>query len=564
MKNIILWVLTLSGFNAYAGEPFITVGADDDNDCDYHTIQAAVDSGLSDTIRIASNKNYFESIALLNSNNYLIGGYANCQMAGLNITDLSQAIITGNGNDDVISINVVLSNNYDIKLKNIIVANGFGGISATSQNNAQLSLIIDGVRMFNNNYNGFKVLTFAGSDADVVLNDVIIDFNDSSGVVCEGSDSNIRVTGTSKIKDNTTSDKGAGLWVADGCQLTAYSPTIIENNQAQNNGGGMYVASGGDVTLWGLATGCENGICYGVDDAPVIIRNNTGSIGGAIAINNEESSVTMANALVENNVASIQGGAISVSAGEMTGYTYLDGEKCWQVGKCNQIINNKANFSGGAIYAEFNAKVDFYSTWFKGNRADKGVIVAVDGNSTVTINNSMMVKNGDNGSGDYSDNNLFEISSNAQNPNTAITLEYVTVADNEVIDEVVKNDEGSIRIHSSIINENVDVYAVTNHVLAQFECLIVNETDSFSAGGTVMVATPEFMNPSNDDYRNKPSSVAVDYCYEITSDWYGDMEWDEHGFDDPNKINLHGSYDLGADEYIIDNDIIFKHGYEQD
>jgi hypothetical protein len=72
------------------------------------------------------------------------------------------------------------------------------------------------------------------------------------------------------------------------------------------------------------------------------------------------------------------------------------------------------------------------------------------------------------------------------------------------------------------------------------------------------------MNPSNDDFRIKPSSPAVDYCYDIASDWYSDMDWEEHGFDDPNKANLHGTYDLGADEYIIDNDIIFKHGFEQD
>ncbi len=48
-------------------------------------------------IRIASDKVYYEQIAIYNKSIDLIGGYANCIDAENNITDLSQAIISGFG-----------------------------------------------------------------------------------------------------------------------------------------------------------------------------------------------------------------------------------------------------------------------------------------------------------------------------------------------------------------------------------------------------------------------------------------------------------------------------------
>lgn len=562
MKKLIIIILVFGSYESNAGS-FITVGADNDSACDYHNIQAAIDSDEASVIRIASNKNYFENIELLNSNNSLIGGYANCQMANLNITDLSQAIITGNGNDAVIEINEVLNLSYAIKIKNLIISNGGSGISARSQNNAQLQLTVDGVRLFNNTLSGFKISQINGGQADAVLHDVLIDFNENSGVYCEGENVNIRFAGTSVISNNHA-EKGGAFSINNGCDVSVYSPTQVVDNEAVNLGGGFNVYNA-SLSLFGLASSCADGICFGIDNQPVTVRNNTAFSGGGIAVDLQDADVTIFNALIEGNSATI-GGAITASQGSVFALTYLDGgNACWQVGRCNQFINNTATASGGSVFASNNATVEIYSTWFKGNRSDKGGIAFVSENSEVTINNSMIVKNGNNGLDGYDDENLFQISGGgAQFPNTALNLEYVTITDNKVTDEVINNSEGNIRLHSSIIKENVDVYSVINQVTAQFECLISHETSSFSAGGTVSIADPEFMNPVNDDYRIKPSSPAVDYCYEIASDWYSDLDWEEHGFDDPNKANLHGTYDLGADEYIIDNDIIFKNSFEQD
>ncbi|MGJ8662460.1 MAG: hypothetical protein ACSHWU_02365, partial [Marinicella sp.] len=318
---------------------------------------------------------------------------------------------------------------------------------------------------------------------------------------------------------------------------------------------------GSDVYLLGTPNTC-GGMSCGSFDSPVILKNNNGDaddlfpgFGGAAYVLGADTELTVVNALIESNYAR-DGGAVSVNNGIVTVYAYEDGiSQCWKPGSCNLFTGNSGIF-GGVFELKGTSESLISGSYITATTGNQVAYIWEE--AEVVFSNSIIAGNGGSGF-----NHIFRLRGFQGTP--TLNAEYLTIADNQLEDTVIANEESNFRIHSSIIAEDVDVYFETEDISASFECMLVNESASFSAGGTVTVGAPEFMDAANGDYHNKPSSPAIDYCYEITSTVYNDIDFDEyHGYDDPNKMNLHGTYDLGADEYIITNDIIFKHGFEQE
>ncbi len=555
MKTCLFTCFVLISLNSMADQDFITVGAD--NNCHFSSIQSAIDSGLSGEIRIASSGSpYFEHLSMHDVSRTLKGGYADCSAAAANITDLSHPVIDGANSGIVLSISGKGTGNK-VELRHLYIGNGDQGIDV---NEAKVNLVIDDVLIYNNNLRGMVV--FKGN-ADIVINDSTISYNGDTGVTCFAEDNNtsISLVGDTLIEHNKASKFGGGMRIY-GCNAYVYSPVVIQKNTTGGIGGGISLERGARLWLFGGFSHCENGICYGDNNQPVMIRDNTArayqdgpysGVGGGFFATGNGTKVFAVNTVFDDNLA-VHGGAFYVTSSvEFMALSYENqGAGCWSVEQCSRFVNNKAR-RGGLGYVNGGAVVRLYRSWIQGHRANMGVLGYLVDNAEMTFNNSMLVENGDWGSdGDYIDQELFFVDEFDLNPDVTanLRLESVTIADNRVVEELIDNHRGDVNVLSSIIvDESVDVYSEAEGSNSHFECVLSHESDSFSAGGTVMVGDPQFVNLGANDYRLQATSPAIDYCYEISFDVMEDMEFEAHGVDDPNHPNLHGTYDLGADEY---------------
>jgi len=572
MNKLILTALLVCSFQSHCGQPFITVGDDNDNDCDYHTIQSAIDSGDSDIIRIASNKNYFENLELSEKNRNLTGGYADCSMAELNITDLSQAILTGNGTDAVVRISNASGDPKTIVLSHIVVANGTSGVSVRSQNQGSITdVTLSNLRVFNNSGRGINITQIDNAAVELILNNSFVDFNSDGGVKCIGSNATMKVTGHSVIENNSTDANGGGVSASDGCDLAVYSPVIIRDNNAGSNGGGIHVVDG-ELEIVGFETGCSDGICFGQWDEPVTLENNVANTsdssfgGGAVALLGDSSNGFIVNVLIKDNDAFL-GGAVFVVGGALNllGFETMN-QPCWSKGSCSQITGNTAT-SGGAFNASNAAEIFVYHSFITESRADNGIVTSSSSGSLIEINTSVISKNGLNGDGSYDDQHLFYLFPGVDFPSSNLVFDYVTLANNQTSLSVIGNGNGDVDVTSSILFDEQDIYQESgSNPQSHFECVIASESSSFSAGGTVSVVDqdiePVFVNPGAGNYHLLSDSPAIDYCYDASGNGGADIDYDDRAVDKPDVVNLHGVYDIGADEFNINNDIIFKNGFE--
>ncbi|WP_154224508.1 hypothetical protein [Marinicella rhabdoformis] len=531
--------------NQIQGAPFLTVG--NGGTCDYSSIQAAIDSTLSNVIRIASDKVYNENITIDDRNMVLTGGYADCSGANNNITDLSSAVIDGGGSGAVVSVSGN-SEERSVDIRNLLIGNGTSGLMST----ADVQLNVENVTLINNDNVGAFIF---GGDNNVSFVDVVVSSNDGSGIICAGQENILNIQGESLISDNDTSNSGGGLLITGGCKANLFAPVKVKDNSSVGDGGGIKVADGSIVNLNGIEIlGNEAG-----SDG-----NGSGS-GGGVSVSGEFSIVNAVNSKFRDNKGHTGGAVEAFDQGQFTSYAANTlANPCHTPGSCTDYRGNTAGNLGGVFAATQNGKITVLHANIKHNGllGDNGLIGFASLDGVLKIEGSMIVKNG---TDSFPGINLFYINGGV-NQASAISLNHVTIASNEITESVVHNSGGIFAMNSSIVQESVDVSKTTNAASHDFECVIAHETSSFSAGGTVTIDDPEFINPLTNDFHIKPTSPAIDYCYAaepLTVELGYDMDFEGRNYDDPNVTNLHGTYDIGADEYRWDNDLIFMNGFEQ-
>jgi len=547
MKKLILSTLVLTSFNGMAGSLFLTVG--DDAACDYSTIQDAINNADNNsTVRIASNKVYFENVTIDDIDLVLTGGYADCTNANNNITDLSSAIVDGSdGFSPVVSI-IGDGQTREVEIRNLLIGNGGAGLTS----NANVDLTLKDSTLINNSNFGS---VFQSGNQSITFDGVTVTGNSSSGVMCSGDNNSIRIQGDSLISDNETINNGGGLLITNGCDANVVAPVVINNNTAANHGGGINVSNGSLVNL--------NGIEINQNTADVD-EDNIGN-GGGIYIADELSIVNAVNVKFLNNQAS-RGGAVSVASdGRFTSFSVNSAANpCLTPGECSEYRGNSAVNIGGVLHATGNGEITALHGNFRQNGLfGDGLIAFASTGASIGIEGSVIVKNG---SESLPATNLFFVDGEFDST-TNISLNHVTVADNDILESVINNDSGIFALYASIIDEEADVSEASNVNSHSFECAIVHETGSFSAGGTVIIDDPKFINAATGDYHIQPISPAVDYCYSaapLTVDLGYDLDFEGRNYDDPNVADLHGQYDVGAYEYRFDNDLIFMNGFEEE
>ncbi len=544
-------------------QAFITVGGD--NACNYDSIQEAIDSNSDDVIRIASNKNYFENIVINNQSKKLIGGYADCSQAAINISDLSQATITANSFDHAIYLTSDNGESHNISLRNLIFAKGFVGAFILPLADSTLNVTMDNIWAFNNQIYGVLLSGNGGGQSHLLINNSQVSFNQEGGIVCEGSNNSLKVAGQSLISDNQAT-YGGGIRVDKNCFVSIYSPTQIINNEA-SAGGAIATSDDATALLFGFASGQQDGISLGDSNSPVELSGNTAETNGGAIHSIDNSSVFVYNALIKNNHATLAGGAVySNDEATISAVNYeMTEESCWAPSACLQFIGNKA-INGGVFAPRKDSQINVTGALITKNRALEGIVSRSNSGGNLKITNSIINNNGQNGTGNYSDDQLF-VNQSGNNHIATIFLDYVTVVDNHVTEQIIENIEGSVAVYSSIILDNaVDIYQKTGQLSQIYiECALVHENNSFNPGPVVSVNNDDlntiFISPATGNYHLAEGSPAIDYCYNASGVSSLDIDGDARGVNNLNAANLYGTYDIGADEAST-SDLIFEDGFQ--
>ncbi len=271
------------------------------------------------------------------------------------------------------------------------------------------------------------------SSGSLTVRDCVITGNRGVGLVVVSS--TVTVT-DSVIGDNTSTDRGGGVYVDSGSTLIVNDSTL-SGNTAQYFGGGIYSDSGGQVTVTG-STLHGNSAAYGgglydfvstVGIADSVIDGNTGLNGGGIDVLGGR--LTVADSAITGNSsrsyagglyfdsqsnATITGSAVSGNDGggifttsstvavadsvlsDNTGVAVYNGAGTLTITDSTISGNN-----GGGIY-NVNSRLTLTGSTVSDNVADSGAGIFNDTLGTLTVANSTVSNNtaADNGGGVYS------------------------------------------------------------------------------------------------------------------------------------------------------------------
>ena len=568
----------------------VSVGSD--NACDFRIgatkIQDAISSGASE-IRIVRDT-YNENLVIDDTDLTLIGGYDDCTDANNDVRGTLFSTVNANGVGTVLRVSGN-ARRYTVNIEKMSFRSGNGNSSSLGGgifvDDADVQLNLNDVTVAGNSGISGGGLSIIDGNADVIGIDLYVTQNradSGGGIYCSGANTSILMAdgplGFTGIRGNRAEGgNGGGVRLQNGCVFTTYAGTAngliriggIAVNQATVSGGGIAVESGSIASLIGFEV-CFFNRCFGNNDEPLNVDfnsadsddNNTGN-GGGIWVSGVGSSLDAKTVLINGNSAH-DGGGVAVVNGANFSSNYIV-KTCHEPDRCNQVIDNEANL-GGAVLVGNGSQATIGNTHIQGNRANFGAVGYVLGtDSTLDIEGSIITANGDNGSGNFLDTDIFRING-VGSTNTQLILDFVTIADNLALSSVVSNLNASFELKASIVSDidSGDVYFSSNPISQLFECLIVHEELSImkAGGGTLVnVDDPIFIDPAGGNYRiDASTSPAVDYCNAFTIlPTFNDIDLEPRGFDDPSIIDFSGPVDIGADETYA-NDIIFADEFE--
>jgi predicted outer membrane repeat protein len=602
---------------------FITVGGDTLG-CQFSNIQDAIDSiPFSGTgeIRIATNKTYNENLIIDDINVSLIGGYADCFRAGLPFAPGNNQVLINGGNAAPVLKILGSFQRSNINLRNLRLIEGLGlapnndsaggGILAYE---ADTILSVRNIDIRSNDAEYGAGIAIIDGNTDLALYDSRIINNLASyggGVFCTGVHASIVMTEKSGVvanvangipsDDNDINGRAGGLYLRAGCSLSANSGSAIDDvigiasNIAFGNGGGIYAESSARVIFDGGKLFCNVQACFEGDNTPVNVTRNIAGFnysagsGGGIYAKDNNTQLFLSGVLIKDNNANLHGAGILVDNSRLI--IDRNSQSCWDNNRCNffdgNVLNGVSNFSsGGAIYnIDSNMEISF--SYFENNQAIQGAAIflksSLDRKQTF-IHSSVFNHNG----GD-STTSLIRIVGAAD-----VELIHTTIADNN-IDDISPNSATFDILPTSIARPNlligstiIDNFGtpVLNHFMIDFNvdisCIISSETVSISSNNNLINAADAqpggsyinntiagFLDRNNRDYHLASQSQAIDYCQlKSFSDPFfnviNDIDFQRRGVDDPNipDLSIDSFYDIGADEYIPLEEVIFENGFE--
>ena len=571
------------------GGNFVTVG--DDSACDFRVgtnkIQNAINSGASE-IRIASNAVYTENIVISNPNISLSlrGGFADCTQAeNDNQSDLVEDwanITRAPGQIGSIFFISGLPQGITTSFENLKIIGGDGqGSSAGAGIRLELTdsdAMLDKVWLTQGqNISTGGGLSVVSSNSRVILRNTDIFQNQTNnaggGIYCNNFTATFKIatiiiSESSNLHSNSSARIAGGAFIGDDCLLSSFSGSSISNagkgifnNSADDDGGGVYAIDSGGILIYGGMLCDINNECFGNNNSPASVYANQADTdssgfesGGGLYASGAGTDITIiAGHVYANTNNSGIGGAIALfENAQLTINHPRKGDlavNCWNNDRCN-LFNNNSAISGGVIYNSSNSRTIVEHTYFEDNRANSGIVFASSGLAITEIYSSVFNNNGNNGIGNFTDNNIIEVIDNA---NTQI--KYSTFADNHYQDEAfhIAGAITTFSLKSSIVHDSTGLNIINSFTgNLSSSCVMGHEVASL-AGTNNNVDDPEFIDRINRNYHlDSNISPAIDYC-DFLAGAVKDIDFQNQGFDNINLSNFLGSYDLGADEVYPQN-----------
>ncbi len=573
--------LALSALMPLASAQTVFVGPASDPDCDYHTIQDAIDawaaSASTDFVSVyISNSQAYNAVALTiptpmaSTGIALSGNFPTCAFGpstGTLVLDGS-----GNGGMPVIDVEgsvagdarrfeVVLGSQLEITGGNH-VGNG-GGVRV--RGNAVVSLFETNVHD-NTATNGGGVaveatpsgmpnLIMVGNQAAATVQDNHAS-QDGGGMYCV--DASLYCDRHCLIAGNTAGANGGGV-AQQACGTSLYpanssgtpDPNVgLRLNTAVGDGGGAWV-SGGYFSLGGSAP---------LRRAPVAGNIAGGSGGGLYFTGLGSASNTHRAVQFDDNQAGVDGGALYADSGYLQLDSSLSGGCGGDVDGCARFRGNHAGAVGGAIALSGTANALMWNVMFAGNDALHASVLQIGASGVgATLINAHIA--GNHGAAELlrSSGGYFD-------------LRYTTIADNGSDDSaLIRFDApGGFAAGNSLLYDDNGagtglVVATPSGTTYDVDCVLVHEDGALAGQANVtnlIVADPQWDTSSwypAGLYVPGPDSPAVDACGSGPGA-IPDLLGIARPQDLPRPDGI-GPYDMGAIERLPDR--IFVDGFEQ-
>ena len=559
----------------------ITVGPD--VNCDYSTVQEAIDNGNELSIHLSNESIFRENLVFQGYSDYVItGGYNNCLDAANNVPSQFKTILSGDLDDDNVGDDPVMKITGEgiIRLSGLRLTEGFESFSFTSLGGGLSIYNFDGTIHLSNvdisNNQGYLGggVSINGSNTDLKIGDnVFVLGNRSSvnggGIWCSGQSSiDFSVEATnSGVAANTANSNGGGVYLQSSCSMTFHNgmPSALDGdfrgiyaNKANGNGGGIYLSSGAQLELSGIAGNVAN-VTFNTAD----YDNDNNGNGGGIYATDLSTHITASNVMIGYNYA-INGGGVYLDA-SATMQVQKTSKYCWNTNHCNLFTFNYGKLAGGAIYANDQAIFDIKQTLFNYNRSALATTIHLNNKALGNTSANIFSNNGDNGSNSIEDKYVVNLLKGSTLYST-----FDTYVENNASEAVIsfthdiQSGPNTVLFYGNIVDDaSTGDVSDLNGSTAQtlFACLIVHE-DSSTFGDNIIEANPEFVNKLAEDFHLLTTSPAIDLCSEDAIEFPQDFDSNFKAWDSPDSPGT-GEFiaDAGAFESYA-ADIIFKNGFD--
>jgi len=572
--------LVLSIHAPLAAAQSVFVGPASDPDCDYHTIQDAIDAWA------ASSSTDFVDVYIANAQAYpataitiptptassgigLNGSQAGCHLAAAS----GRTVLDGNGNGSlpVIDINGTQTGDarrFQVNLNQLDITGGNhagNGGGVRLRGNAVVTIYEANVHD-NTATNGGGIaveataagvpnLIMVGNQAAAIVRDNIATL-DGGGLYC--ANASLYCDRYCLIAGNTAGANGGGV-AQQACGTSIFPPPSfgaadpnvgLRLNSAVGNGGAAWV-SGGYFSVNGTPP---------LKPAPVV-GNVAGGSGGALYFTGMGSSSNQQRGVqFDDNRAGVDGGALFADSGSLQMDAGLSSTSCSDIDGCARFRGNHADAAGGAMSLSGTATLLLWNGLFTNNDAANASAIQLGAAGTgATLINVHVA--GNHGAPEV-----------VRSSGAYLDLRYVTIADNGSDDSaLIRFDApGGLAASNSILYDangaaSGIVVAYPNGTTFNVNCVLVHDDtalDGVAGVSNLVVADPQWdtsgLYPAG-LYVPGPDSPAVDACGPGPGT-IPDLRGVVRPQDLPRPDGA-GPYDMGAIERLPDR--IFGDGFEQ-